>query len=159
MVNRDGGKRTNSRTYERLKVRRQQMLSERMRGENNHMFGKKQTEESNKQRSDSLRGRKKPESQREKLRIRNSGSGNPQYGKPKNDRQLEVSRKNFLENNPMWREEVKEKIRKSKGTSVNCFDLEQNKFVRVSAKEFNELKGCKYVGVSSGKIPAEFKRN
>ena len=155
MVNRDGGIRTNSKTYSMLREKRSNILSVTLRGENNPMFGKKHSEESKRALSLKLKGKKKPESQREKLRIRNSGSGNPQYGKPKNKNQLDTAKKFMTENNPMFRQEIVNKIKQAKKGTVNCYDLIDNKYVRVAYEEFCFKRNTRYVGTASKRIPKD----
>jgi group I intron endonuclease len=70
-----------------------------MTGPNNHMYGKKHTEETRKKMSAALKGRKNPMSGRKhteetlkKLRVINAGSGNPFYGRKHTEETLEKMR-------------------------------------------------------------------
>jgi hypothetical protein len=149
MVNRDKGVRTTSRTYEVLKQKRSELLSVMFAGENNPMYGVKHSEEHKQKISDKLKGRKKPENFSEKMSLRVRGSGNPQYGKPKTQKQIDSCRKAATENNPMKRKEVAAKFK----NTVNCYDLVLNKFSRIPKELF--YSDNRYVGATSKLIPKE----
>jgi stress-induced morphogen len=153
MVNRDKGVRTTSRTYEVLKQQRSKLLSVMFAGENNPMYGKTLTTEHKQAISKRLKGKPKPEGHGEKISLRVRGSGNPQYGKPKTQKQIDAVRKAALDNNPMKRLEVVEKIKQAKSGTINCYDLILNKFSRVTKEIFNS--SDRYVGTTSKLIPKE----
>ena len=151
MVNRDKGVRTTSRTYEMLRQKRSKLLSVMFAGENNPMYGVKLSDERKKQLSDKLKGKKKPLGFAEQMSLRVRGSGNPQYNKPKTQKQIDYARERLTKNNPMKQVEVVEKIKQAKLGTINCYDLVLNKFIRVTKEIFNS--SDRYVGNTNKLIP------
>lgn len=62
------------------------------------------------------------------------------YGIPRTDKQKLISSNFWRANNPMFNKEVVEKIKKSKLGTINCFDIESRKFVRISADLYHSNK-------------------
>lgn len=62
------------------------------------------------------------------------------YGISRTDEQKLISSNFWKVNNPMFNKDVVEKIKKSKLGTINCFDIESGKFVRISADLYHSNK-------------------
>ena len=136
MCNRDGGQRTNSKTYERLKMNRSELLSDMFTGEGNPMYGTTHTQEHRDRISASSKGHTKSDEVKAAMSKRVSGSGNPMFGKVPTLAKKTAQSAMMKQNNPMHSEVAKQKIRDAKKGTYNCFDTLMNKFVRVCIEEY-----------------------
>lgn len=140
MVNRDKRGRTSSKMYENLRIKHSKFLSEELTGKNNPMFGKIHSEETRLKISEGVKGLKRSAETKRKISEANKGSNNSMYGIPNTQEQKDASSKRWKENNPMHKIEVVEKIRKAKNGTINCFDIEEQKFVRVKSEVYHSNK-------------------
>lgn len=120
MVNRDNGKRTSSTVYDSLRKAHSEFLSIELSGEGNPMFGEKHTEETKK-----------------KISTATKGENNTMFGVPKTEKQKRIAREHMKLNNPMFNEASVEKMKESKKGTINCFDVVEQKFVRICANIYN----------------------
>lgn len=137
MINRDNGKRTSSRVYDSLRKAHSEFLSIELSGEGNPMFGKKHTEETKKKISLGGIGMKRSDETRTKISTANKGENNPMFGIPKTEKQKRITRERMKLNNPMFNEASVEKMKESKKGTINCFDVVEQKFVRIFAHTYN----------------------
>ena len=140
MVNRDNGKRTSSRMYAIIRENHSMFLSESLSGENNPMFGKEHSKETRSKISKGGKGLKRTEETRQRISEANKGKRNSMYGVPKTKEQKETASKRLKENNPMYNKEVVDKIKKAKEGTINCFDIIEQKFVRICVNIYNSNK-------------------
>jgi hypothetical protein len=136
MCNRDGGIRTNAKTYERLRLNRSALLSVINSDEGNAMYGKSHTQEHRDKISASSKGHKKSDKFKAGLAHRVSGEGNPMFGKAQSQEKKYAQSEMMKQDNPMHNEVAKQKIRDAKKGTYNCFDTLKNKFVRVCIEEY-----------------------
>lgn len=137
MVNRDNGIRTSSRMYAIIRENHSKFLSEFLSGENNPMFGKEHSKETISKISKGGKGLKRTEETRQRISEANKGERNSMYGVPKTKEQKEAASKRWKEDNPMYNKEVVDKIKKAKEGTINCFDVVEQKFVRICANMYN----------------------
>lgn len=140
MVNRDNGARTSSRMYTIIRETHSKFLSESFKSQGNPMFGKEHSEETKKKISVGGKGLKRSNETRQKISEANKGENNSMYGIPNTKEQKEEASKRWKENNPMHNKEVVDKIKKSKVGTINCFDLVEQKFVRVKSEVYHSNK-------------------
>lgn len=137
MVNRDNGIRTSSRIHAIIREKHSKFLSESLSGENNPMFGKEHSKETRSKISKGGKGLKRTEETRQRISEANKGEKNSMYGVSKTKEQKEAASKRLKENNPMYNKEVVDKIKKAKEGTYNCFDVVEQKFVRICVNMYN----------------------
>ena len=136
MVNRDNGERTSSTNYSNVRTKHAKMLSENSSGSGNPMFGKQVSDETRQKISAKNKGRKLSVETRKRMSNANKGSNNSMFGIKKSEACILASSKRMMENNPMKKEDVVNKIKDTKKNTINCFSVLEQRFKRVKADDY-----------------------
>lgn len=137
MLNRDNGIRTTSKAYAAMRIKHSEFLHKELSGEGNPMFGKNHTEETKAKISLGGLGLKRSDETRERISTATKGENNPMFGIIRTENQKRIAREYMKLNNPMFNEASVEKIKESKKGTINCFDVVEQKFVRICANVYN----------------------